>query len=309
MNNLLDITLNWRYASISGYTQEELDHYFKPYRALAKERNQFDETQLSNALKSWYNGYSWDGNVFVYNPLSILSFFEQGEFQNFWFSTGTPTFLINLLQDRFYYNFEGKKVGMSTFESYDIKRLDTLPLLFQTGYLTIKKKHRNLFFLDYPNKEVKESMMQHLIAAFRHDEVSESTIYAYDLEEALKNNDIPLVIDIINSLFASIPYQLFEAEKEKYYHTLIHLLFTYLGIYIQSEVNSSKGRVDALVETQTHIYLLEFKLDKSAAKAIEQIKEKGYAEQHMQKNKKVIALGINFSSKNKCVTDWEIAVL
>ena len=106
-------------------------------------------------------------------------------------------------------------------------------------------------------------------------------------------------------MFASIPYQIFEAKKEKYYHSLIHLLFTYLGIFVKSEVNTNKGRMDALVETDTHIYVLEFKLDKSAEEAIEQIKKRGYAEQFAQTNKELIAVGVNFSSTSKNVEAWE----
>ncbi len=309
LNNLDDITTDWDFAALVGYTQEEIERYFKPYRPKAMKRNQLTDKELSIELKSWYNGYSWDGETYVYNPWPILSFFKKGVFSNYWFSTGTPTFLINILKERFFYDFENHRTGITTFESYDLDNLDTLPLLLQTGYLTIKKRTRNVFELGYPNREVKDSMMQHLIGAFRHEESAKSALFAYSLQDAFENNQLEEVIVLINSMFASIPYQIFEAKKEKYYHSLIHLLFTYLGIFIKSEVNTNKGRMDALVETDTHIYVLEFKLDKKVQEAIEQIKKRGYAEQFAKFNKEIVAVGINFSSKTKNVEDWDFKVL
>ncbi len=309
LNNLDDVSVDINFSSIVGYTQAELDSYFQSYRALAKKYNNVNDEQLTKELKAWYNGYTWDGITYVYNPFSILNFFKKGSFLNFWFESGTPTFLINILKGRFYYDFEGVKVGMTAFSSYDIDKLETVPLLFQTGYLTIKKKIRRLYTLGYPNLEVKESMLQHLIAAFRHDEASNSTVYADELEEAFNENNLEKVIDLINGMFATIPYPIFEANQEKYYHSLVHLLFTYLGIYIKSEVSTSNGRADAIVETETHIYIIEFKLNKSAAKGIEQIRDKNYAAQYQNSGKTIIALGINFSSKVKKVNDWKALAL
>ncbi len=174
LNNLEDLTLDWQFSSMTGYTQEEIEHYFEPYRALARKRNKCDDEELAKRLKVWYNGYSWDAEIYVYNPFSILNFFKKGEFQNFWFETGTPTFLVNILKEHFYYEFDEEEVGATAFNSYDIDNLDIIPLLFQTGYLTIKEKNRNLYTLGYPNQEVKESMLQHLISAFRHSKPSQS---------------------------------------------------------------------------------------------------------------------------------------
>ncbi len=305
LNNLADITLERRFASLTGYTQEELDHYFEPFKDLACEQNDLNREQLSEKLKLWYNGYSWDTKTFVYNPFSILRFFQACDFMNFWFSTGTPTFLIKLLKKRFYYDFDGIEMGQSAFESHDIKYIETDSLLFQTGYLTLKEKRRNIYRLGYPNLEVKESMLQHLMGAFRHGESGKSSTIAYYIEEAFNKGDLEEVFDRINNMFASIPYALFEKQQEKYYHSLVHILFTYLGIYIQSEVNTSKGRIDAVVQTDDHIYILEFKLDKSPDLAIQQIQEKGYADKYLDTNKKILAVGVCFGRKEKEIIDWK----
>ncbi len=309
LNNLADITFDWRFSDIVGCTQAEIDHYFQPYRALALERNQCTDEELTEQMREWYNGYTWDLRKYIYNPFSILSFFSRGDFSNFWFETGTPTFLINILKDRFYYDFSDAKVGGAAFLSYNIEKLDTLPLLFQTGYLTFKEQTGRIYVLDYPNNEVKASMLEHLIGAFRHGDTSSSGVVGYEMELAFIHNDMDNLITLINRLFATIPYQLFDAHKEKYYHALIHLMFQYIGIYMESEVNTSRGRVDTVVHTDTHIYIIEFKLDQSVDKAITQIKERGYADRYRNTSKQIIGLGINFNSKKKEIGDWRTVVL
>ncbi len=298
LNNLRDITMSPHFGTLCGYTKEELRFYFTPY--VSKE----ETSAIWEKIKKWYNGYTWDAKNYVYNPFSILSYFAEGEFQNFWFKSGTPTFLINLLGKHLYYDFDGQEVGMVAFDNYDISRLEILPLLFQTGYLTIKERKRNIYKLGYPNLEVKESMLQHLIGAFAHGNASESAKTAYYTEQAFANDELETVVKYINSLFASIPYQLFEKQNERFYHAMIHLLFSYVGIYIKSEVCTSKGRADAVVETDTHVYILEFKLDKNAKAAIQQIKDRGYDEQYHYKNKIIKLVGINFNSKNKKIEEW-----
>lgn len=242
----------------------------------------------------------------VYNPFSVLNFFSTGRFDNFWFETGTPGFLVNLLKERKIYNVAPKELGPSTFNSYDIENIGTYALLFQTGYLTIKKvdEQLQLYELDYPNQEVKQSMLEYLIAAYREGPYEESTPTVIRLHKAFQENNLKSVISLINDLFATIPHHLFINQSEAYYHSLVHLLFTYLGQYTQSEVNTSRGRCDAVVHTSTHIYLLEFKLDKSAKAALQQIHKKSYFKKFRLLNKIVVGVGVNFSSTSKKVESW-----
>ncbi len=307
LNNLADITLHRKFAALTGYTQAELDHYFQPYRPKALAYTEMDEETLSKNIKEWYNGYSWDGETFVYNPWSILRFFSEGAFRNYWFATGTPTFLVELMKERFEYNVEEGLYITDAFDNYDINYLETTPLLFQTGYLTIKSidKTTGLYFLAYPNKEVKKSLLQYLLGAFRYSGISESGTVMLQLREAFLEENYSQIISIINSLFNRIPYQIFIAKKEAYYHSILFLIFQFLDFFNQAEVNTSNGRIDAVVETPTTIFILEFKLDQSADEAIQQIRDKGYANAHRHKGKKLIGLGINFDSQSKQVENWK----
>ena len=306
LNNLTDLTIHPKFTTLVGYTQTELEHYFKEelQELIGVLAPTYEE--LLQLLKDWYNGYSWDGKNFVYNPFSILSFFGAGSVRNFWFTTGTPTFLIKLLKKKQFINLTKIEVDESAFESYDIENLDTLPLLFQTGYVTIKREEEfGVFTLDYPNKEVKESMLRHLIGAFRNDSPAFSTPIVIKLRRAFLDNDYQTIITIINSLFKSIPSHIFIKEKEAYYHSIVFLVFQYLGQFIEAEVNTSNGRIDAVVQTDTHVYIIEFKLDESAEKAIQQIQQKGYVEKYQALGKQIVGLGINFSSTTKSVESWK----
>ena len=307
LNNLFDITIDRHFASLTGITQEELQTQFEPHLAETGHFLGMNREELLDKIKEWYNGYSWDGKVFVYNPFSVLSFFQKSDFQNFWFSTGTPTFLIQQLTAKNFYQIGESEVGQVAFESFDIENIDPYSLLFQTGYLTIKSVEPfGLYLLDYPNREVKDSMLQYLVAGFNHGSYTQTTPIVLHLRSAFLKNDLSKVIRIINGLFKSIPSHIFIKEKEAYYHSVVFLVFQYLGQFIDAEVNTSDGRIDAVVQTDTHVYVIEFKLDDSADAALAQIQQKGYAAKYKNADKEVWALGINFSSESKSVDDWKV---
>ena len=307
LNNLTDLTLNRHFADLTGYTQAELETAFEPYMADTEALLGLNRTQLLAQLRHWYNGYSWDGQTYVYNPFSILSFFLQTDFRNFWFETGTPTFLLKLMQRAWLYKLDNLTVSEQTFASYDIEQLEAIAILFQTGYLTIKAKNNfGLYTLDYPNAEVKESLLSYIIADLRNDQTAFTKPMVIQLYEAFNANDMAHVINLIKSIFKNIPAQIFLAQAEAYYHSLIYLVFFYLGQYTQSEVNTNNGRLDCVVQTSTHIYILEFKLDKSAADALQQIRDRGYADKYIADPRPKLLVGINFSRVEKTVTDWQI---
>ena len=222
LNNLKDLTIHPKFSTLVGYTQAELEHYFEEgIIELMTERN-IEREEMLALIREWYNGYSWDGENFLYNPFSILSFFDSGRFQNFWFSTGTPTFLIQQLKSRNFYRVGKAEVGQVAFESFDIENIDLYSLLFQTGYLTIKSVEEfGLYKLDYPNREVKDSMLQHMVAGFSHNSYTQTTPIVLRLRKAFLANDLDRVLEIINGLFSSIPSQIFIKEKEAYYHSIV----------------------------------------------------------------------------------------
>jgi hypothetical protein len=305
LNNLKDITLHRDFAALTGYTQEEMERYFGDAIAhLAAEKGQ-DRDELIEEIRIWYNGYSWDGQTRLYNPFSFMSFVDSRDFRNFWFETGTPTFLLKLLRENHLFALDNLEVNELAFASYDIERLQILPILFQTGYLTIKARQEfGLYRLGYPNREVEASMLMYLIGEMNHSEPALTTPTVVHLYKAFLHNDVEQVIKLIKSIFKNIPSQIFISEAEAYYHSLIYLVFFYLGQYTHSEVNTNDGRLDCVVESPTHVYIIEFKLDQSAAAALQQIKQRGYHEKYAADPRRKVLLGINFSRHAKTVDDW-----
>lgn len=300
LNNLQDLTTNKFYSGCCGITQDEFEHSF------AREL----ETCNKEEIKNWYNGYTWDGAVSVYNPFSLLSFFAQGNvFRNFWFETGTPTFLVKLAEREHLYDFGKIEISGSALSSYDIQKLELIPLMFQTGYLTIKSYSAlgDVYELTYPNNEVRKSYVEVLLTSYSHLNAGFGPVYVDKIRRCLEIGHIEKIEELLNTIFKALPYELWQKENEHFYHALVHLSFTLLGIYVQSEVQTSDGRMDALIQMKDYIYCIEFKLDESAELAIDQIKNKGYLEGFALDDRKKIAIGINFSSKTKKVEKlkWE----
>ncbi|MEM9847730.1 MAG: AAA family ATPase [Bacteroidota bacterium] len=306
LNNLQDLSMHPIAVALTGYTQEELEENFVDYIAASATALQISPAVLLEKIRQWYNGYSWDGKTRLYNPFSVLNFFSTSRFNNFWFDTGTPTFLVQLIKEKNYVELSKVKISELALSNFDIERLEVLPLLFQTGYLTIKSVDEfGLYEMDYPNDEVRHSMLQYLISAFRQDQdLAQSKPMVIQLHLAFQNNDIESIIQILKNIFKTIPSQIFIKDAERYYHSLIYLVFVYLGQYAESEVNTNDGRLDCVVKSTRYIYILEFKLDKSASKALAQIKEKGYAVKYSTDARPKVLLGINFSSQTKTVSDY-----
>jgi hypothetical protein len=248
--------------------------------------------------------------VSVYNPFSLLNFFTKKKFHNFWFETGTPTFLIDLSKQFHLYDFEDQETSLTHLSSYDIERLELIPLMFQTGYLTFKSydEEGDVYTLGFPNKEVKKSYLEVLLNAVLEYPTEQGIVMVNEMRKALLVGDIAKLERLLNALFKSLPYELWQRENEPggvphFYHAIIHLAFTLLGVYVQSEVQTSDGRLDVLIRLKEYIYCIEFKLDKSAEDALQQIIQKGYLTPFAHENKKRIAIGINFSTEKKKVEE------
>jgi hypothetical protein len=306
MNNLNDLTLQADYATMLGYTQEELESNFAEEIETAASKLNIPQPEILEKLREWYNGYRFHASANkVYNPVSVNLFFNEKEFKNFWFTTGTPSFLVNLLKKEGIYDLHFPAINPGGFESFELDHLKLIAILFQTGYLTIQHKDEDgLLQLDYPNKEVRDSMLEILIEGFVGVDAERSTALVISIRNAFRQNNLEQVFRILQSVFNSLPYSLYEKYPEKFFHAAIHLLFTYMGIRVHSEVCTSDGRVDSLVETDTHVYILEFKLDESPQIALEQIKHKKYYQPYWLKGKTVIGVGVNFSGTTKNIDGW-----
>ncbi len=302
LNNLLDITLDAEYSTICGITQTELEEYFSDRITNFASIENISIPDSKLLIKTWYNGYSWDGKTTVYNPFSLLVFFKMNTLDNYWFSTGTPTFLIDKFKESKYKIEEIKNFTVNSlfFDSYNTEIKDYRPLLFQTGYLTIKKYDRanNEYTLGYPNKEVKDAFLSHIASTFIEKEPSDIGYLNNKLRTYLLNNDLEKFFITLKSLIASIPYQL-HIPKEAYYHSLFYLIMELVGIKMDLEVSTSQGRIDGVIEFENNIYIIEFKYladDKNAAdlldSAINQIKTNKYFEPYLNKNKPIKYLAI-----------------
>ena len=300
LNHLSDLTLSPHFATLCGYTQAELEHYFAPYLNIMP-------PDTLEKMKIWYNGYSWDAKNFVYNPFSVLCFFQNQDYRNFWFETGTPTFLIKLLKKRFHYALEEKEVSNLILESFRLEKFDELDadsLLLQTGYLTIKEKtDRETFILNYPNKEVRKSFGQFLLSAFTHTPVT--VPHGANILRALDTDNLAEVIKILNNLIQSVPDQNYINDEEKFFHAIIHLIFTMIGSDPRTEMHTPIGRMDTVIITKNRIYLFEFKMNETAQAAIQCIKDRHYADSLRHRNLPITGVGVVFSTKTKGVAEWD----
>jgi hypothetical protein len=307
LNNLKDITLDENYGTLTGYTQEEVEFYFDDYLKIIETKLRLSREALINHMRIWYNGYSWDGDNRVYNPFGTLNFLADRVFKNYWFTTGSPEFLIKQMRKHNRFDVENAVVDSTILDKYDIENLALIPLLFQTGYLTVKALNpmTGELVLDYPNQEVRQSMYAFLI-----DDIAQNPhrihtgMTIQDLNRAFLAKDLPQVHAILNSILADLPSETYLKQSEGLYHGLVHLVFNYLGMFAQSEVHSSNGRADAVVQTLTDIYIFEFKFNKTAEEAITQIKKNKYADKYRAANKIITGIGVNFSSDKKQIDGW-----
>jgi hypothetical protein len=309
LNNLSDITMHDRYASILGITEEELAHYFDEYIKLQCNYLEIDEEEVRLKIREYYNGYRFsETDLKVYNPFSLIKFFDESKFRNYWFESGTPTFLVNLIKERNYYipQAESFSADETTFSSYELDNLDITALLFQTGYLTIKDYDRDFgtYVLGYPNVEVKYSFLRHLYK----DRVPDEDNKYKRLVELLAKGDLDEFISVMSSIFAGITYDEGSRINEANFHTLFYVTLAAGGLPARSQVLNYSGRIDMVVEVKDKVYIFEFKCNQSADKAIEQIRQKKYYEGFTSSAKEIYLVGINFDMEKRNIAQykWEI---
>jgi Predicted AAA-ATPase/PD-(D/E)XK nuclease superfamily len=312
LNNLDDITIDENYATLTGYTQEEIEANFEDYLILIEKKLHLSRETLMETMRVWYNGYSWDGVSRVYNPFGTLNFLSKKMFKNYWFATGSPDFLMQQMHKHNRFDVENSVVDSTILDKYDIENLALMPLLFQTGYLTIKTLNpmTGELVLDYPNKEVRQSMYEFLI-----DDIAKNPHRIYtgmtiqDLNRAFIAKDLAKVQLILNSLLADLPDETYQNQREGLYHGFVHIVFNYLGMFVQSEVHSSLGHADAVVQTLTDVYIFEFKFNKTAEEAIKQIHNKHYADKYRASGKPITGIGLNFDADKRQIDGWIEEVL
>ena len=315
LNNLCDITLQREYSTICGITQEELEKYFAPnIKEIAKEYD-VSYNEMIKKLKKKYDGYCFSkDNEHLYNPFSLCIAFERKEMGDYWFESGTPTFMVRLLEQKYFSipDLEGNvEMSSRAFEEYRINNENLAPLLFQAGYLTIKTydKHYDTYMLGFPNDEVRYAFLDRLMSVYTSAcKGCQSPFMINEFVKAMERGDIERVLSLIKSLMASIPYDSLPENKlflrEHNYQTAIYLIFHLMGQYVRTEVQGSQGRSDVEVETQDAIYIFEFKVGGKPIDALTQIKEMGYAEKHKASKKSVYLIGVSISRNKRTLGKW-----
>ena len=324
MNNLSDISLSDDYSLLFGYTELELEHYFGQYiekgmRALGVSRKRYLER-----VKRKY-----DGNRFtprqreaIYNPVSIGSFFFNGgiDFDNYWINTGATKLIMDVAR---YIGFDISKDITTPISKSDIAAFDILEmasntvsayayksLLFQCGYLTIRSMNRrgDIFVLDFPNEEVAEAYSENLLAAYTGKN-TESLFKGSDLRSSFDDGNTIEAIEKLRAVYASIAYDLLRDAGEAHYSTAFFCMMKALGARIGSEIETSRGRIDAVLENRRHVYIFEFKYNKTASEALKQIVETKYYEPYMASKKKIHLVGMNFSSSDRNINEWKEEIM
>lgn len=323
INNLKDISLLPRFNNIVGFTKIEMEQYFPDYLQQLSQKMDMDMPILMSNIAHWYNGYSWDGQHKIYNPFAILNLFRDLAFENYWFETGTPSFLIDLIKKRYTLQeqnkslleeFEGLIASKSTFDSYDLEDINLTALLFQSGYLTVEEKRQagllTSYKLNYPNYEVKLSFNAHLIKAFsKKDIAADIEGKALYLLDALKTGNKDNFVSLIHSIFSGIPSDILRKVNEYTYQSLFYQLLTLLGVKnVILEVTNHVGRADGVLFWDEKVFVFEFKFArKGTMKALldggtRQILKQDYVQPFLKTGQPVYRVAVGFLYK-KLVKD------
>ena len=351
LNNLKDISLHETYAGICGITQKELEDNFEPEIQALAERQGLDYPQAIAALKQWYDGYLFHpAGEGMYNPFSLLNAFDYKEIKSFWFSTGTPTFLVNFLKEAHYFipdleeNVELDEEGL---QMYRAVAQDALPILFQSGYLTIKEyiKEAQMYRLGFPNDEVRYSFLKNLLPAYTAVPFGDTGKSVWRFVEDIRKGKVDAFMERMQSLIAGISYDNFSSKelklREQNYQTAVYLIFALMGQFVQTEVHcycrtatdgggSMQQRcfgsdetcsqnytrmysfgVDCVVQTADSIYIFEFKLSGTgtAEDALAQIQKQNYTAKYKTDGKKIVLIGAGFDEATRTIRDWKVELL
>ena len=311
LNNLTDISMSDDYAEMCGYTEKELKENFHSRLEEASKQYEFGFEAFLQKIKRWYDGYKFsvDGES-VYNPVSFAKFLEnKGRFNNYWFETGSPSILVKLIENKSINIDEVLKSTYSAnvFTAYMPSKISFIAMMYQTGYLTIKSYEMDdvvtTYRLGFPNLEVEESFYNNLITS-SGDDPDLSAGVPYNLKQAMKNDDVDKMMKVVNSYLAEFPYNM-HIRNEKYYQTIFFSLFQVIGYSIQAEAQTSDGRIDAVIVNKDNVYIFEFKLDKSADEALDQIMKKEYYKKYENSGKKITLVGANFDFETRRLKDYK----
>lgn len=308
LNNLNDISMDDRYATICGITEQELYSFFaEDIRSLGA-MNNLDEIATRQQLKEFYDGYHFTpSSADLYNPFSVLNTFDRKRFGSYWFETGTPTFLVELLQQKHYnlYQLAHEEVTEDMLAGIDAMEDSPIPVLYQSGYLTLKDfdLRFGLYTLGFPNREVEEGFDRYLLPRYASIQNGSSAFQIRNFVQEVWRGDIDSFMLRLQSFFADTPYEL-ARDLELHYQNVLFIVFKLLGFYVQVEYHTSRGRIDLVLQTEKYIYVMEFKLEGSAEEALAQIDEKQYALPFAADPRILYKVGVNFNNQLRGIEKW-----
>ncbi len=309
LNNFTDISMDDEYVEICGLTEKEIRNNLDAEVEKLAAANDITKDEGYAELQEYYDGYHFrQESVGIYNPFSLLSALRKRSFGSYWFETGTPTFLMELLKKTNYNLNELVENEVTTSTLSDIGNMDRNPIsvIYQSGYLTIKgyDKRFKQYRLGFPNREVEEGFTQYLSKSFtKMDSVSAFDIKNFVLE--LEAGKVESFMHRLEALFADNDYRV-QGNQELYFQNVLYVFFKLMGFFVEVERATSDGRMDLIVKTDDYIYIFEFKLDKSADEALQQIEDKGYALPYAADPRRLYKIGVNFSSDRRCIEEWKV---
>ena len=314
-NQPRDISMDEQFESLCGITGEELESYFAISIEELARKNELTVEEMKQLVKAQYDGYHFGtGLIDIYNPFSLLNAFISKRISDYWFQSGTPTYLVRLLRHtrENLDEMTGRYYRTPEFVDYKADVEKPLPMIYQSGYLTIKdfNRRRNTFLLDFPNNEVKNGFLS-VVASDYLKPRTEINSWVQDVVDALQEGEVEEFGVLLTSFLSDIPYTMRrkenERERERYFHYTFYLILRLVSVYtVYTEKQQSEGRVDCIVETDRYIYIFEFKLDGTAADALRQIEEKGYARPYLNDPRRLYRIGVSFSSETGTVDEFEV---
>ena len=307
LNNLTDLTMQRETATLLGYTQSELESNFEGYIQRLAEQQDLSVEETLKTLADWYDGYRFEEDAEkVYNPVSVMKCLVERKFKNYWFETGTPTFLLEVLK-RQQVDLEDLTLPETAFSTYDPADLHPLPLLFQTGYLTITGTEdvvgMRYYQLDYPNREIQQSFSYWLARALAHLPDPELSRTLQLIARSLQEARVDEMLEHLKVFFSGIPNTI-TLDHEKYYQTIFFTVLKFIGATIDTEVSTNRGRIDAVIRTDSNIFVFEFKLHGTAQEAMDQIRDRGYAVPYLDDPRPVTLVGAAFDPETRNIGEW-----
>ena len=308
LNNLKDISMDERFVDICGITEKEIHDNLEEELHQLAEKQKMSYEQVCAELKECYDGYHFvENSIGIYNPFSLLNTFYKMKFGSYWFETGTPTYLVELLK-KSNYNLQRithEETDADVLNSIDSTSRNPIPVIYQSGYLTIKgfDKEFGTYRLGFPNREVEEGFVKYLLPFYTNIDAIESPFQIRTFVAEVRSGDYDAFFRRLQSFFADTPYELVR-DLELHYQNVLFIVFKLIGFYVKAEYHTSQGRIDLVLQTDHFIYVMEFKLEGTAEEALQQINDKHYAQAFAADKRQIFKIGINFSNETRNIEKW-----